>query len=80
MSRYSGGADVAGIWAALARLPGRAPEQRAADRRASAVHRTADAMAAGRRYRTRQVGQRRRSEAARWRTQARDAAGRFVSA
>jgi hypothetical protein len=49
------GPDVAGIWAALARLADRTPEQRRADRFAAATVRTTAAMAAGRRYRTRDL-------------------------
>lgn len=67
--------DVAGIYAALARLPERAPEQRRADRAAAATTRTATAMHAGRRYRTRELPTLHRAR----RVQPRDALGRFVS-
>lgn len=49
------GADVAGLYAALAKVATRTPEQRAADRRSAAVSRAGSAMAAGRRYRTRSL-------------------------
>lgn len=76
----STGPDVAGIYAALSRLPERAPEQRRADRRAAAAVRTAGAMRAGRRYRTRSLP-RGAAPLPRWHSQPRDpATGRWARA
>jgi hypothetical protein len=75
----SAGPDIAGLYAALAKLPDRTAEQRRAYQRASSAHRTSKAMAAGRRYRTRSLP-RSAAPAPRWREQPRDAVGRWVRA
>lgn len=73
----SAGPDIAGLYAALARVN---PQQRATYRLAAATHRAAGAMAAGRRYRTRDLP-RSPGGLPRWRSQPRDpVTGRFVKA
>jgi hypothetical protein len=73
----SAGPDIAGLYAALAKLPDRTPEQRRAYQRAGSAHRTSKAMQAGRRYRTRSLP-RSAAPRPRWREQPRDEAGRWV--
>lgn len=73
----SAGPDIAGLYAALARVN---PEKRATYRAASSAHVAAKAMQSGGRWYTRSVGQRRRGASAVWRSQPRDEQGRFVQA
>jgi hypothetical protein len=75
----STGPDIAGLYAALRRLPDRTPEQREAYRAASSAHTTAKAMQAGRRYRTRDLP-RTTAPRPRWREQPRDELGRWARA
>lgn len=75
----SAGPDLAGLYAALAKLPDRTPAQRQAYRRASSVRRTSAAMRSGRRYRTRDLP-RTAAPAPRWHVQPRDEHGRWVRA
>lgn len=70
----SAGPDVAGLYAALAKVN---PEKRATYRAASSAHAAAKAMASGRRWRTRSLP-RSPGRAGHWELQPRDALGRFV--
>lgn len=74
----SRGPDVAGLYAALAKVSTRAPEQRRADRAAAAVTRTGLAMREGRRYYTRSLPGAKRYVNPNWREQSRCGRGHFV--
>jgi hypothetical protein len=72
----SAGPDIAGLYAALTKVN---PGKRATYRAASAAHRAAGALKAGRRYRTRPLP-RPLNGRRHWEDQPRDAAGRFTAA